>query len=77
MVAASAHAVRYLTDVVSPIAYAILVIGPSYFQLFFMLVGLIRHIRREKKHGEYRNWRVPWSSLFGKKTIPDGLGNQL
>ncbi|MDA9918626.1 hypothetical protein N9D37_01945, partial [Erythrobacter sp.] len=77
VVALAAHMVRGLVDSVSPLAYAILVIGPSYFQLILMLVGLIRHIRREKKHGEYRDWRVPWSTLFGKKTIPDGLGNHL
>lgn len=57
IVAMSAHMARGLADTVTPIAYAILVIGPSYFQLAIMLLGLIRHIRRKKNYGDYRDWR--------------------
>lgn len=58
LVAVAAHGVRFLTDVVSTISHAILVIGPSYFQLLFMAVGLFRHLQRQKRHGKYRDWRI-------------------
>lgn len=58
LVAASAHAVRFMVEAVTPLAHAIMVIGPSYFQLMFMAAGLIRHVRRREKFGEYRDWRL-------------------
>ena len=58
VVAMAAHLTRGLADAVTPLAYAILVIGPSYFQLAIMLVGLIRHVRRQKQYGGYRDWRT-------------------
>ncbi|MFL0355640.1 hypothetical protein ACI5KX_04095 [Erythrobacter sp. GH1-10] len=64
LVATFSHAVRFMVDVVSPLAHAMMVIGPSYFQLILMTAGLVRHIRREKRHGSYRDWRItpkqPW-----------------
>nr|WP_298930714.1 hypothetical protein [uncultured Erythrobacter sp.] len=77
IVALVAHMVRGLVDSVSPLAYAILAIGPSYFQLILMLAGLIRHVRRNRKYGEYRDWRVPLPSLFRKKQVPEGLKGQM
>lgn len=77
VVAASAHAVRYLVEVVTPLAHAIMVIGPGYFQLILMLIGLVRHIRRQNRYGEYRDWRIPLASLFKRRPIPDGLKRQL
>jgi hypothetical protein len=59
LVAVSAHGVRYVTDAVSPIAHATMVIAPSYLQLLFMAIGLIRHVQREKRYGKYRDWRAP------------------
>ena len=64
VVATAAHAVRLIVDVVTPLAYAIMVISPSYFQLILMVAGLIRHMRRKKRFGKYRDWRIspqhPW-----------------
>lgn len=57
LVAVGSHMVRGITDVVSPIAYAILAIGPSYCQLAVLLVGLVRHRRRIRRFGAYRDWR--------------------
>lgn len=53
-----AHVSRGLIDAISPITYAIMVIAPSWLILLFLAAGLIRHIRRKRKYGEYRDWRV-------------------
>ncbi|MDJ0642103.1 MAG: hypothetical protein QNJ15_04745 [Erythrobacter sp.] len=75
LVAASAHGVRYVTDAVTDLAHAVMVIGPSYFQLMIMTVGLIRHIKRKNRYGEYRDWRIShsdidFSTLARKRTDP-------
>lgn len=77
LVAMAAHMVWGMVDAVSPLAFAILVIGPSYFQLLLMTVGLVRHIRRKKRHGEYRDWRVPLPFAFNRKQASEALGRQL
>jgi hypothetical protein len=59
LVAVSAHAVKGLVDAVSPIAYLILATGPSYCQLLLIFAGFVRHVRRERRFGQYRDWRVP------------------
>ena len=66
VVALAAHFVKYVVEMVSTLAHAVLVVGPSYFQLGLMLGGLLAHIRREKRFGEYRDWRMsapqqPWT----------------
>ncbi|QFT78882.1 hypothetical protein [Erythrobacter sp. THAF29] len=76
VVALAAHMVSGIVDVITPLAYAILVIGPSYFQLIFMAVGLMLHIRRKKRYGQYRDWRVPLPYPFGPKQPPDILKSQ-
>jgi hypothetical protein len=58
LVALGAHAVRGLGDAVSPIAYVILVSGPSYCQLLLIFGGFLRHVRRERRYGSYRDWRT-------------------
>lgn len=77
VVALVAHLVRGIVDAVSPLAYAILVIGPSYFQLMLMLAGLIFHIQRKKKYGEYRDWRIGVKMPFGSGPAPDAMKGQL
>lgn len=57
MVAVGSHVVRGLVDSVSPIAYAVLAVGPSYCQLVVLLVGLLRHRARLRRFGPYRDWR--------------------
>ncbi|MFL0670495.1 MAG: hypothetical protein ACJLS3_03395 [Erythrobacter sp.] len=57
LVAVGSHIVRGLVDAVSPIAYAVLAIGPSYCQLAVLLAGLLRHRRRVRRFGAYRDWR--------------------
>ena len=57
LVALGGHMAETLLDGISPLALAILVIGPSYCQLFAMLVGFGRHRQRERRFGAYRDWR--------------------
>jgi hypothetical protein len=57
LVALTAHLVSGLVQIVTPLAYAIMVIAPAYFQMIFMAGGLILHAQREKRFGEYREWR--------------------
>jgi hypothetical protein len=57
LVAVAAHAVDALIDGVSPLAHAILAIGPSYGQLLLLIFGFVRHRARERRFGPYRAWR--------------------
>lgn len=57
LVAVGAHMVRALVDSISPLSFAILVIGPSYGQLLALSVGFARHRLRERRFGPYRAWR--------------------
>lgn len=58
LVAVGADLVQALVDSVSPFAVAILVIGPSYCQLALLLAGFVRHVLRQRRFGQYREWRV-------------------
>lgn len=70
LVAIGAHGVKALGDVVSPVAYVILAIGPSYGQLLVMVWGLVAHRRRRRTFGPYRDWRAGYrlprlAAVFG------------
>jgi hypothetical protein len=58
LVAIVAHIVQAMIDTISPLAFAILVIGPSYGQLLVMVGGFVRHVLRERRFGPYREWRL-------------------
>ncbi|BDI61949.1 hypothetical protein [Qipengyuania nanhaisediminis] len=58
LLAVVAHVSRGITEVVSPIAYAVMIIAPGWIQLFLLGVGLTRHVLRKRRHGEYRDWRI-------------------
>lgn len=58
LVAMGAHAVRGLADAVSPFAYVVLSAGPAYCQLVLIFGGFLRHVRRERRFGPYREWRL-------------------
>lgn len=57
LVAVGGHLVRSLIDSVSPLAVALLVLGPAYCQLALMFAGFVRHVLRERRFGHYRAWR--------------------
>ncbi len=56
LIAFNAHLARELTQGMSPIAYLILYVGPSYFQLLIQALGLWAHRRRLAKYGLYKSW---------------------
>lgn len=57
IVAVGSHLVKGMVDAISPLAYMVMVVGPSYFQLALLLAGLLRHRRRLARFGPYRDWR--------------------
>lgn len=65
LVAVGGHLVRSLVDSVSPLAVALLVVGPAYCQLLLLLVGFLRHVQRERRFGQYREWRPTAPRLKG------------
>jgi hypothetical protein len=58
----TAHLARAIADVISPVAYATLVIAPGWLQLLILAAGVARHAYRRQQYGNYRSWR----------TAPDG-----
>lgn len=65
LVALGAHMVSLMELGVSPLALVVLITGPSYCQLLLMLTGFARHVRRENRFGQYREWRIAQPSLGG------------
>lgn len=65
LVAVGAHIVRALIETASPLAIAVLVIGPSYCQLAVLFAGFLRHTARARRFGVYREWRVPAQNVAG------------
>lgn len=59
LLAISAHLVRGLIETIAPVAYALMVVAPSWLQLIVLAIGVVRHVRRRKRYGTYREWRVP------------------
>lgn len=68
IVAVGAHLVKGVVDTVSPLAYVLLAVGPSYCQLALMAAGLVRHRARVRRFGSYRDWRkghsMPWAAFL-------------
>lgn len=62
LLAVVAHVSRGLIEMISPIAYAVMVIAPGWLQLLFLAIGLGRHMMRKRKYGEYRDWRTSLAS---------------
>jgi len=57
VLAVLAHLARDLTRDAAGIAYLVMYIGPSYFQIVILALGLWLHHRRERRYGPYRSWR--------------------
>lgn len=57
VVALGGHLVRTVIEGISPLAIAVLAVGPSYCQLLLIIAGFVRHTRRERRFGQYREWR--------------------
>lgn len=65
VLAMTAHLARGVSDLISPIAYASMFLVPGWLQLIILAIGLTRHIRRKRKYGPYRDWRI----VRGKPSI--------
>jgi len=59
LLAISAHLARGLIEVISPIAYATMLVAPGWILLIILGIGLLRHRSRLKRHNIYRDWRYP------------------
>lgn len=57
LVALATHAVNGMVDGINALAFAILVVGPSYCQVLLLLIGFFRHVLRQRRYGAYREWR--------------------
>ena len=72
ILAMTAHFARGLAESISPIGYLTMVVAPGWFQLFFLGGGLAFHIRRVRRYGSYRDWRVgsfpdTWQSALSRR----------
>ena len=57
LVALGANAIKGALDGVSVLALMILIAGPAYCQLLLIFIGFVRHVRRKRNFGNYRDWR--------------------
>lgn len=67
-----AHLAKELSDHISSISYAVLAFMPGYFQLGLLAGGLILHVRRRRRTGPYRDWRLGnaapgWQLLLSRR----------
>ncbi|MEM7665070.1 MAG: hypothetical protein AAF250_04385 [Pseudomonadota bacterium] len=58
LLALTAHVARGLAETVSPVAYTTMVIAPGWLQLLFLGCGLGFHLLRQRRYGNYRDWRI-------------------
>ena len=58
LVAVGAHMIKGMVEGVSLFALVILIVGPSYCQLLVLIAGFVRHLRRTRRFGAYRDWRI-------------------
>lgn len=65
LVALGAYLVKAVAPDVSQLALVILIVGPSYCQLLVMAAGFVRHLRRERRYGAYRDWRIAPPAIGG------------
>jgi len=65
LVALGSYLVSLVAVGVSPLALVILNVGPSYCQPLVLIGGFIRHQRRERRFGPYRDWRIAPPAVGG------------
>lgn len=58
LIAVFAHVANDVAPGVASLAYRILYVGPSYFQIILLAGGIWLHRRRTRRHGPYRSWRT-------------------
>lgn len=57
IIAVNAHIARDAFTQITPFAYAVMYIMPSYAQLIILACGVGAHVRRHDRFGPYRDWR--------------------
>lgn len=71
-----AHLARGLSDLISPLAYVVMLVGPGWVQLILLAIGLFRHMRRKRIYGPYRDWRISRSPAhFERVSAKAGISN--
>ncbi|MGN6496625.1 MAG: hypothetical protein ACTHK5_04695 [Tsuneonella sp.] len=63
LLAVLAHIARMLAVGIHPIAYAVMIMAPSYLQILLLAGGIWAHHRRVKRFGPYRSWRLSSNPL--------------
>lgn len=53
----TSHFARSLENDVHGLAYAVMIIWPSYLLILTLAIGLACHRRRARSYGNYRSWR--------------------
>lgn len=64
VLAMTAHVARGLVETLSPLTYIVMTVAPGWFQLFFLAIGIARHVSRKRKYGPYRDWRLPAAGVM-------------
>lgn len=74
LLAVFAHLARELAPGVALLAYRLMYVGPSYFQIMLLAGGIWLHRRRVLRHGPYRSWRSssPRSPAPARSSWPNG-----
>lgn len=74
VVAMSAHLAREVVEGIAPIAYYMMYVGPSYFQMCVLAIGIWLHHRRVVRLGPYPAWRTSSSRSqgIGHRVSPGG-----
>ena len=74
LIALMAHFANEMAPGVARLAYGIMYIGPSYFQIMLLAGGIWFHRRRVRRHGPYRSWRNSsrHSPATGPRSWPNG-----
>lgn len=57
VVATGAHLAREAVEGIAPIAYYMMYVGPSYFQMVILAIGIWLHHRRVVRYGPHPSWR--------------------
>ncbi|WP_242526108.1 MULTISPECIES: hypothetical protein [Sphingomonadaceae] len=72
LIALLSHVYPAMAKMVSGQAYVAMNIMPSYVQMIALALGLLAHMRRQKRLGSYPSWRKSWllSPGNGRRRLP-------
>lgn len=67
VLATTAHLAKDMAHGTAALAYVVLYVGPSYFQIIILAIGIWMHHRRVRRYGTYRDWRISSSPSQARK----------